>query len=192
MSLYVSGKQLWSVLAWRIWVLHMSSMQQRENTIMYWLVLITTATWTSSTMAWRLMTNPASTSPSTSALQPSSSTRPSVTHTVSPEGKPKSVSERKFHFWMFLMKASIVTSFCSRPGAGSLCDGPEQVSHSGLGISDDETRLICCGCYWACATAPLHPAQSWLPETTPSPGHHVTGREAEAKKRDARPTAHSK
>ncbi len=49
LSLCVTGKQLWSGLAWGIWVSHMSLMQQRESGIMCWLVLITTLAWTSST-----------------------------------------------------------------------------------------------------------------------------------------------
>lgn len=43
----VSGKQLWSILVWEIWELHMFLTQLRESGTMWWLVLITTAIWTS-------------------------------------------------------------------------------------------------------------------------------------------------
>ena len=79
------------------------------------------------------------------------------------------------------------TALCPRQGAGTLRDGSEQVCDSGLGLSDDETQLISGGRYRARATAPLHPAQSRIPETAQSPGHHITGGEAQAKNRDPRP-----
>lgn len=73
-----------------------------------------------------------------------------------------------------------------RQGVGALCDGTEQVSDSGVGLFDDETQLICCGCHWASATAPLHPAEPRLPEAAQSAGHHVARREAEARRRNTR------
>ena len=77
--------------------------------------------------------------------------------------------------------------FYSRQSAGALRDGSQQISHSGLGVPDDETQLVGGGRHRARATAPLHPAQSRLPETAQSSGHHITGGEDETKKRDARP-----
>lgn len=35
----------------------------------------------------------------------------------------------------------------SRQRVGALCDGTQQVSDSRVGIFDDETQLICGGCY---------------------------------------------
>lgn len=43
--------------------------------------------------------------------------------------------------------SSICAAILSRQGAGALCDGSQQVSDSGFGIPDDETQLICGGCY---------------------------------------------
>lgn len=68
----------------------------------------------------------------------------------------------------------------SRQRVGALRDGSQQVSDPRVGIPDDEAQLIGGGRHRARATAPLHPAQSRLPEAAQSPGHHVTGREAEA------------
>lgn len=119
------------------------------------------------------MTNPPSTSHSTSVLQPSLFTRLSVMHRVS-TSLIQTILKNKH--------VSFSASFCSRQGSGALCDGSEQVGHSGLGVPDDETQLDSGWCYWACATAPLYPAQPWLPETAESPWHHITRGEAETKK----------
>ncbi len=92
----------------------------------------------------------------------------------------------------FLMNPPAFTSCCSRQGAGALCDGSEQVGDSGPGVPDDEAQLISGGCHRACATAPMHPAQSRLPETAQGPGHHATRGAAETKTRDARTIVHNR
>lgn len=72
--------------------------------------------------------------------------------------------------------------FLFRHGSGALCDGSEPVSNFSFGVFDDKRTFIRCGCCGACATAPLYPAQSWLPETAQGFGHRPAGGEAETEK----------
>lgn len=83
-------------------------------------------------------------------------------------------------------KTSISALLHSRQSAGPLCDGSQQVSHSGSGLPDDEAQPLCGGRHRACASAALHPAQPRLPQAAPSPGHHIARGAAEAEEREAR------
>lgn len=80
----------------------------------------------------------------------------------------------------------VLISYCCRQSAGALRDGPEQVSHPGPSVPDDERAPHCGGRHRARATAALYPPQPRVPETAPCSGHRFARGDAQTEKANAR------
>lgn len=71
-----------------------------------------------------------------------------------------------------LPSARCDVSLCvHRQGAGSLCHGPQPLSHAGLGLPDDLQEHDSGGRHRARVEAPLHPPKPGLPQAAQRTGH---------------------